>query len=110
MPSFKPAPTGNLALRPIHDQILVRQDPVKEKLDSGLYLPDVASRALQEDLATVLTVGPGALEVQVGDRVLFKRRAGTALISDPREGGPEEWTDLLMLRETDIIGVVSDEA
>ncbi len=91
----------------------MRQDPVKEKLDSGLYLPDVCARELQDDFATVIAVGPGRdlpLEVQVGDRVLFKRRPGTALIPDKREGGPSEWTDLLMLRETDIIGVVTDEA
>lgn len=108
MVTSKPAPTGNLALRPIHDQVLVRQDPVKEKLDSGLYLPDVCARELQDDFATVLSVGPKALEVAPGDRVLFKRRPGTALIADKREGGPPEWMDLLMLRETDIIGVVTE--
>lgn len=110
MSIFTSGYTGNLALRPIHDQILVQQDRPKEKLASGLYVPDTAERALQEDLATVVLVGPKVLEVNAGDRVLFKRRPCTALIPDEREGGPEEWKDLLMLRETDIIGVVTNEA
>lgn len=100
---------GNLSgLRPIHDQVLVRQDPPREKLENGLYVPDSARRELYDDYATVLGVGPKALDVKAGDRVLFKRRAGTALIPDLREGGRAEWINLLMLREADIIGIIED--
>lgn len=102
-------PAGNLSshgLRPIHDQVLVRQDPVPETLPSGLYLTGSAMRELQEDLATVLAIGPKVLDVAVGDRVLIKRRADTALVPDKREGGRPDWIDLLMLRETDIVGIV----
>lgn len=96
-------------LRPIRDQVLVRQDPLLERLASGLYVPETAARVLQEDYATVLAVGPACTELAVGDRVLFARRPGTALITDPREGGREEWRDLLMLRETDVVGVITEE-
>lgn len=101
--------TGNLAghgLRPIKDQVLVRQDAVPNKLHSGLYVPDACARELQEDFGVVLAVGPRVVDVRVGDRVLFQRRACTALIPDRRFPGPAEWKDLLMLRETDIVGVV----
>jgi chaperonin GroES len=111
-------PQVNLAdpqVAPIKDRVIIRQDPKKERLASGLYLPDTASRELQEDFGTVLAVGPGAvgpggqripMEVAVGDRVLFKRRPSSALIPDEREGGPAEWKDVLVLREEDIIAVI----
>lgn len=111
--------TENLAhhgIRPIRDQVLVRQDPKKERFANGLYAPDVASRELQDDLGTVVAVGPGALvdgvriPLLVGpeDRVMFRRRPDSALIPDPREGGRPEWRDLVLLRESDIIAVIED--
>lgn len=113
--------TGKLAgpvVRPLGDQVLVRQDPKKDRLASGLYVPERAARELQEDFATVLAVGPGRpgpsgdripVDVRVGDRVLFKRRPSTALVPDEREGDPNGWKDLLMLREDDIIGVLESD-
>lgn len=99
---------SNIGVRPIRDQVVVRQDPKQERLKSGLYLPDIASRELQEDIGTVLGVGPDALSVQVGDRVIFRRRSGSALMPDPREGGPSEWKDVLILRDEDLVAVLED--
>lgn len=96
-------------IRAIRDQVLVRQDRPAERLKSGLYVPDRCARELQDDFGTVEGVGPKVLDVRVGDRVLFRRRADTALIPDKREGGRPEWIDLLVLRESDIIGVVEDD-
>lgn len=86
----------------------MRQDQPAERLSSGLYLPDQCARELQEDFGLVEGVGPKVVDVRVGDRVMFKRRADTALIPDKREGGRPEWLDLLVLRESDIIGIVDD--
>lgn len=108
---------------PIKDQVIVRQDPKKERLSSGLYVPQSADHALWDNYGEVLAVGPGrtelgeyvrALDVKVGDRVLFKRSPGTALMPDRREigildQGREDWADVLVLREDDIIGVVESE-
>ena len=99
---------STIGIRPIRDQVLVRQDPPSERHSSGLYLPDSAVRDLQEDLGAVLGVGPGVTEVWPGDRVLFKRRPGSALVPDSRLGGDSEWIDVLMLREDDIIGIIED--
>ena len=103
-------------VRPINDQVLVRQDPPKDKIGS-FYVPQ--GKEEYPPLATVLAIGPGAvndhgvripLDVKVGDRVLFKRRPGTALVPDWREGDSLELgKNTLMLRESDIIGVVEEE-
>jgi co-chaperonin GroES (HSP10) len=93
-------------IRPIYDQVLVRQERPLERLHSGLYVPDTARRELYQDFGRVEGVGPKVLDVRVGDRVMFQRRADTALIPDAREGGREEWRDLLVLKEGDIIGIV----
>ncbi len=98
-------------IRLIRDQVLVRQDLPQSRLQSGLYLPQ-GHRDLQEDYATVIDVGPGnkwPIGVKPGDRVLFKRRPSSALIPDPREGGREDWVNLLILREEDIIGVIGED-
>jgi len=101
--------------RPFKDRVLVRQEPTKEKLDSGLYLPESADHALYNNFATVLAVGStvNADDVKVGDRILFKRAPGTALVPDARDAAlyadSAEWVDLLMLRIEDIIGVVEPE-
>lgn len=94
-------------IRPIRDNILVKQDKPKEKLASGLFVPQ-NSRDLQEDFGTVIAVGPGKVldngtlvvpEVKPGDRVLFKRRPASII-----EG--EE--DLLMLKDEDMLAVVDE--
>ena len=110
-------PTAPRSIRPIGSMVLVRQDPEQETTSGGLIMPQ-GVRDRWNNFATVLAVGPGTTmpggwlsqpDVNVGDRILFIRRAGTALIPDSREGGPEEFKDLLMLAESDIIGVVTPE-
>ncbi|MGN6106214.1 MAG: co-chaperone GroES [Kofleriaceae bacterium] len=110
---------GNLAghgITPIRDQVLVRQDPAHARLGNGLYAPDTCARELQDDYGTVIAVGKGRvnevgraipLDVRVGDRVLFRRRPGSALVPDWREGGREGWKDLVMLREDDILAIIA---
>lgn len=110
------ATSNDIGIRPIRDQVVVRQDPPQEKLANGLYVPQTASRELQEDIGTVVAIGPGALAggarlpmvVAVGDRVMFRRRPGSALVPDAREGGREDWKDLVILDEEDIFAVIED--
>ncbi len=101
-------------IRPIRDQVLVHQDPKQEKVGS-LYVPQGSEN--YPDYGTILAVGPGTvsqggqfieLNVRVGERVLFKRRANTALVPDAREDSGSEFKDLLMLRESDILAVVEE--
>lgn len=106
--------------RPIRDQILVRQDPAKYFSDSGIAFP--AGCEEYPDIGTIVAVGPGLAEADgrrtwmdpdlvPGARVIFKRRAATALIWDRRliDFSPPEFKDLVMLLPDDIHLVIVDD-
>lgn len=75
-----------------------------KKTSSGIVLPDSAKEKPQE--AEVVAAGPGryedgklvALEVKVGDHVIFSKFAGTEV--------KYEGTEYLIVRESDILGVL----
>ncbi len=93
-------------LRPLADQIIVA--PVERDgafADGGLLLPEIAKEHPQQGI--ILAVGPGRLddygdrimlEVQVGDRVLYARYAGTEIKLGDKK--------VLIFREADILAVV----
>jgi chaperonin GroES len=93
-------------IRPLGDRILVkRAEKTDEKSAGGIIIPDSAKEKPQE--AEVIAVGNGktldngqvkAVDVKVGDKVLFSKYSG----SDVKVDG-EEW---LIIREDDILGVV----
>jgi co-chaperonin GroES (HSP10) len=94
--------------RPLQNRVLVKQDPPKDKIGS-LYTPQGSE--VYPEFGTVLAIGPKVVEdIRVGDRVLFKRQADTALNPDAREGDAQGWKGLLMLREDAIIGIVTEES
>jgi chaperonin GroES len=92
-------------IRPLGDRVVVKPVGREEKTQSGIYLPDTAQEKPQE--AIVVAVGPGKLldngdrapmDVKEGDRVLFSKYAGTEV--------KQLDEDLLILRESDILGVI----
>lgn len=92
-------------IKPLGDRVVVRPEPAEEKTASGLYIPDAAKEKPQR--GKVVSVGPGRVEngtkidmtVKANDVVLYGKYAGTEInISDE---------DLLIMRETDILGVIS---
>ena len=94
-----------MALRPLHDHVVVKRLDPDEEMQGGIIIPDTAKEKPQE--GEVLAVGPGklqdngsrrALTVEVGNRVLFGKYAGTEVTIDGEE--------LLILRESDLHGVV----
>lgn len=102
-------------IRPLKDNVLVKQDAPKEKLASGLFVPQ-GTRELYDDFGTVLAVGPGRVteggeivpvSVKPGDRVMFKRRPASLINPDARPDG--EWYNYLMLKDEDIVGVLDVE-
>ncbi|KKB63824.1 molecular chaperone GroES [Robbsia andropogonis] len=93
-------------LRPLHDRVIVKRLDQETKTASGIVLPD--SAAEKPDQGEILAVGPGkrddkgvqnALDVKVGDRVLFGKYAGQTVKVDGQE--------LLVMREEDIMAVVN---
>lgn len=94
-----------MAIRPLHDRILVLRVKEEEKTKGGIIIPDTAKEKPIE--GKVVAVGNGKiledgsirkLEVKKGDRVLFGKYAGTDVKIDGKEH--------LILREDDILGVV----
>ncbi len=91
-------------ITPLGDRVVVRPEPAEEKTASGLYIPDAAKEKPQR--GKVVSVGPGRVEngtkidmtVKPDDVVLYGKYAGTEI-----NVGEE---DLLIMRETDILGIV----
>jgi chaperonin GroES len=97
--------TVSVKIKPLGDRVLVKALSGEMKTKSGIVLPDTAKEKPQE--GEVLAVGPGKVldngkrvtsEIQVGQRVLFAKYAGTEIKQDGEE--------YLILRESDIMGIV----
>jgi chaperonin GroES len=95
---------GNL--KPLGDRVVVKALEREEVTKSGIYLPDTAKEKPQE--GRVEAVGPGRIldngerskmELKEGERVLFAKYDGTEFKLDGE--------DLLILRESDILAVIS---
>ena len=94
-----------MKLRPLHDRVIVKRVDSETKTASGIVIPDAAAE--KPDQGEVLAVGPGkrndkgehvALNVQVGDRVLFGKYSGQTVKVDGEE--------LLVMKEDDLFAVV----
>ncbi len=94
-----------MKIRPLNDRILVKRLEGEEKTAGGIIIPDSAKEKPAE--GEIVAVGPGklndagervALNVAVGDRVLFSKYGGTDVKLDGE--------DYLIMREDDILGVV----
>ena len=99
----------SMNFRPLHDRVLVRRVEAEEKTAGGIIIPDTAKEKPQE--GEVLAVGAGtrdesgklvALDVKAGDRILFGKWSGTEV----RLNGE----DLLIMKESDILGIVEGQA
>jgi chaperonin GroES len=94
-----------MSFRPLHDRVLVRRIDAHEKTAGGIIIPDTAKEKPQR--GEVIAVGAGTrtedgkltpLDVKVGDEVLFGKWSGTDVKIDGE--------DLLIMKESDILGVV----
>ena len=98
-----------MAFRPLVERVLVKRVEEEEKTRGGIIIPDTAKEKPQE--GEVIAVGPGArdesgklqpLDVKAGDRILFGKWSGTEV--------KLEGKDLLIMKESDILGVLEAEA
>jgi chaperonin GroES len=92
-------------LRPLNDRIVVEPLEQEEQTSSGIFLPETAKEKPQQ--GKVIAAGPGvrdedgkrlALDVQVGDTVLFAKYAGTEIKMDGKK--------YLIMKESDVLGVM----
>jgi chaperonin GroES len=92
-------------IRPLYDRIVVKRIKEQEAMRNGIVIPDSAKEKPQE--GEVLAVGRGkrledgslvALDVKVGDRVLFGKFSGTETkVVD---------TEYIIMREDDVFGIL----
>lgn len=94
-----------MKIRPLHDRIIVKRVEEERTSAGGIVLPDSATEKPSE--GEVLAVGHGklldngevrAVDVKVGDKVLFGKYAGNEVKVDGEE--------LIVMREEDIMGVL----
>ncbi|MBU3719785.1 MAG: co-chaperone GroES [Burkholderiaceae bacterium] len=95
-----------MKLRPLHDRLVVKRLDNERKTASGIVIPD--NVAEKPDQGEVMAVGNGkiledgkvrALDVKVGDKVLFGKYSGQTVKVDGDE--------LLVLREDDVMAVIA---
>ena len=95
-----------MKIRPLHDRVIVKRIEEERKTTGGIVIPDTAAE--KPDQGEVLAIGTGKvmddgsvrpLAVKVGDRVLFGKYSGSSVKMDGDE--------LLVMREEDIMGVVT---
>jgi len=94
-----------MAIRPLHDRVLVRRLDDERTSPGGIVIPDTAAEKPMQ--GEVIAVGNGKLQdngelrpldVKAGDKILFGKYSGTEVKVDGEE--------LLVMREDDIMGVI----
>ena len=92
-------------IQPLHDRVIVKRIEEGEQVRGGIIIPDTAKEKPQE--GEVIAVGAGkyredgsrqALDVKVGDRILFGKYGGSEIKLDGEE--------LLIVREDEILGII----
>jgi chaperonin GroES len=92
-------------LKPLADRVVVRPSVAEERTKGGIIVPDTAKE--KPVWGEIIAIGPGkisdegkliALEVKVGDRVLYGKYSGTEVTIDGEE--------LLIMRESDIFAIM----
>ena len=100
---------AGVQVTPLHDRVLVKRIEEKESVRGGIIIPDTAKEKPQE--GEVIAVGAGkmtdkgtriALDVQVGDRVLFGKYSGSEIKIEEQE--------YLILREEEILAKIGGAA
>jgi chaperonin GroES len=92
-------------VRPLSDRVVVKPLEAEERKQGGIIIPDTAKEKPQQ--GEVIAVGPGkvseqgekiAMEVKVGDKVLYGKYSGTEVTVDDE--------DYLIMRESDILAII----
>jgi len=96
-----------MAIRPLHDRIIVKRLEEEQTTKGGIIIPDSAKEKPLE--GAVIAVGNGrilengqvrAMDVKKGDKILFGKYAGTEI--------KIEGTEHLILREDDVLAVIGE--
>ena len=98
-----------MKIRPLQDRVVIRRIEQERTSAGGIVIPDTAAE--KPDQGEVIAVGPGkrddsgktvAIELKVGDRVLFGKYAGSNVTIDGDE--------LTVMREDDVLGIIEADS
>jgi len=98
-----------MEFRPLHDRVVVKRIDAEAKTAGGIIIPDTAKEKPSQ--GEVIAVGPGGrdeagklipIDLKVGDKVLFGKWSGSEVKIDGQ--------DLVIMKESDILGVLEGEA
>jgi chaperonin GroES len=96
----------SISFNPLGNRVLIEPIEEDDKTAAGIYLPENAKEKPQR--GTILAVGPGerdeagkriALDVSVGDQILFAKYAGSEIKMDGKK--------YLIMRESDLLGIIA---
>tara|TARA_Y100000590_G_scaffold155696_1_gene178983 strand:+ start:376 stop:642 length:267 start_codon:yes stop_codon:yes gene_type:complete len=82
----------SVGIEPLGEMVLIELEKAAEKTASGLMLPEAAREKM--NVGTVVAAGPDSENVKTGDKVVYKKYAGTEIT----------WgdTDYLLLKSEDL--------
>ena len=87
-------------IKPLADRVVIEPQEAQTKTASGLFIPDTAKEKPQQ--GTIVAAGPGKkdepMEVQVGDKVLYGKYAGTEVTVDDKK--------YLIVKQSDILAII----
>src|SRR5262249_41537579 len=98
-----------MKFHPLHDRVVVKRIDAEEKSKGGIIIPDTAKEKPSQ--GEIIAVGPGGrdengklipIDLKVGDTVLFGKWSGTEVKINGE--------DLLIMKESDIMGVIEGSA
>ena len=98
-----------MQFRPLHDRVVLKRIEADSKTTGGIIIPDTAKEKPSQ--GEIVAVGPGGRDeagkltpigLKVGDIVLFGKWSGTEVKIDGQ--------DLLIMKESDIMGVIEGGA
>lgn len=100
-------------VRPLGDKIIVKPERKETmKTQSGIFLPENSSAAEKPQIGIVVSVGEGRLlengehsplAVEVGDKILYRKFAGTEIALDKKED------TILLMTERDVLGIIEED-
>src|SRR5207302_2308414 len=95
-----------MKFRPLHDRVVIKRIDAEAKSAGGIIIPDTVKEKPSQ--GEIVAVGPGGrdesgklvpMDLKTGDRVLFGKWSGTEVKLDGE--------DLLIMKESDIMGVIA---
>jgi chaperonin GroES len=98
-----------MKFRPLHDRVVVKRIDAETKTAGGIIIPDTAKEKPSQ--GEIVAVGQGGrdetgklipIDLMVGDIVLFGKWSGTEVKIDG--------TEVLIMKESDILGVLEGQA